>query len=381
MLTAAVCWTVFDPRTGAADQPALEPSVDLQVPTAPFTVDVAGGLRLVYELHATNMRREPIELQRVSVLATPGSAVLAELGAEELARRIGRPGLMPSAPDPLSVGPGQRAIVYFWIDVGSTRPEAVTHRLALSVGEPGGRRAIEVQGPRVPVPGVSPLVIGPPLAGGPWVALYDPLLMGGHRTTVIAVEGQARIPARFAIDWIRAPAPGGGAGKPNVPPDYNGFGADVLSVADARVAQVRDGQPDLDPGVSRPSQRPALSDESGNFVILDLGGSRFAVYEHLRAGSITVRPGQAVARGRRIGQLGSSGSTSIGPHLHFHVADANHTLAAEGMPFVFDRFDELGGYRSLDGLFAGEPWTPLAADRSSERRREHPPAVGVLRFK
>ena len=246
VLTAAVCWTVFDPYAGAkADEQSLEPSVDLQVPTAPATVDVAGGLRLVYELHATNMRREPIELQRVSVLATPGSAVLAELGAEELARRIGRPGLMPSAPDPLSVGPGQRAIVYFWIDVGSTRPEAVTHRLALSVGEPGGRRTIEVQGPRVPVPGVSQLVIGPPLAGGPWVALYDPLLMGGHRTTVIAVEGQARIPARFAIDWIRAPAPAGGAGKPNAPPDYNGFGADVLSVADARVAQVRDGQPDL----------------------------------------------------------------------------------------------------------------------------------------
>jgi hypothetical protein len=63
------------------------------------------------------------------------------------------------------------------------------------------------------------------------------------------------------------------------------------------------------------------------------------------------------------------------------VADANHTLAAEGRLFVFDRFDELGAYRSLDGLFAGEPWTPLAADRPSERRREHPPAVGVLRFK
>ncbi|VVB73250.1 Peptidase family M23 [uncultured archaeon] len=41
-------------------------------------------------------------------------------------------------------------------------------------------------------------------------------------------------------------------------------------------------------------------------------------YDHFRTGSITVRPGDTVTAGQKIGQVGSAGRSS-GPHLHFEV--------------------------------------------------------------
>ena len=78
--------------------------------------------------------------------------------------------------------------------------------------------------------------------------------------------------------------------------------------------------------------------------------------------------------------VGISGSTSAGPHLHFHVADANATLAAEGLPFVFRRFEHLGAYRSLEALLAGEPWIPAPATTPRIRQLQHPAPVGVIDF-
>jgi murein DD-endopeptidase MepM/ murein hydrolase activator NlpD len=138
--------------------------------------------------------------------------------------------------------------------------------------------------------------------------------------------------------------------------------------------------PDLAPGILAPPAPVPLERASGNYVALDLGDGRFAFYEHLRQGSIVARAGERVRRGQTIGQLGSSGSTSIGPHLHFHVADANAALAAEGLPFVIRRFEHLGAYSSLDAFRPGASWTPAPPGRAGVRRMEHPASVAVVRF-
>lgn len=54
----------------------------------------------------------------------------------------------------------------------------------------------------------------------------------------------------------------------------------------------------------------------GNTVRIDHGGGVVTVYAHLQR--CTVRPGQEVARGSRIGTVGSTGRTT-GPHLHYEL--------------------------------------------------------------
>jgi murein DD-endopeptidase MepM/ murein hydrolase activator NlpD len=117
---------------------------------------------------------------------------------------------------------------------------------------------------------------------------------------------------------------------------------------------------------------------AGNHIAIDVGGGRFAFYEHLRMGSVRVKAGQRVTRGQVIAQLGSSGSSSIGPHLHFHVSDASSTLAAEGMPFVFRQFTQVGRYASIMTLLSGERWLPSPA--AETRTLERPNPMTVIHF-
>jgi murein DD-endopeptidase MepM/ murein hydrolase activator NlpD len=116
---------------------------------------------------------------------------------------------------------------------------------------------------------------------------------------------------------------------------------------------------------------------SGNYVSLDLGAGRFAFYEHLKQGSVVVRPGDRVKRGQVVAQLGSSGSTSTGPHLHFHVADANSLLGAEGIPFVFERFEHVGAFTSIEAVPQGQRYVdaPPALEQNAR-----PSPNAVVRF-
>lgn len=66
--------------------------------------------------------------------------------------------------------------------------------------------------------------------------------------------------------------------------------------------------------------------------------------------SIKVKTGQKVKKGDAIASLGFTGQTT-GPHLHFHEADADSPLGAEGIPFVFEQFEILGSYADF-GILA-----------------------------
>jgi hypothetical protein len=90
-------------------------------------------------------------------------------------------------------------------------------------------------------------------------------------------------------------------------------GVAVRAAAAGVVKGARDGMPDLritDPGA------PALDGrDCGNGVLVDHGNGWETQYCHLRQGSVTVRPGDPVAQGGVLGQVGLSGRTEF-PHLH-----------------------------------------------------------------
>jgi murein DD-endopeptidase MepM/ murein hydrolase activator NlpD len=223
-------------------------------------------------------------------------------------------------------------------------------------------------------------VLDAPLRGRGWAAVYDPLLVGGHRTAIYTIEGRSRIPGRFAIDWIRLLPNGRLHTDPaSRPPDWNGFGAEVLAVKDARVAVAIDGRPDADQQ-GKPREAITAENAAGNYIVLDLDGGRFAFYEHLQQGSVRVKVGQRVARGEMIARVGSSGSVSSGPHLHFHVADAASPLGAEGVPFVLRQFRLRGAFASIAALVNGEASTPNSTSDAPVRALERPGPNVVMDF-
>ena len=104
------------------------------------------------------------------------------------------------------------------------------------------------------------------------------------------------------------------------------------------------------------------------WLFLEMGGGRYALYAHLRAGSIKVKPGDRVKLGQVMAHVGNSGNT-LAPHLHFHVMDAPVPLAANGLPYAIDAFTvtgTTGGTAAFDKAEADG--TPVALTRETPPR-------------
>lgn len=120
--------------------------------------------------------------------------------------------------------------------------------------------------------------------------------------------------------------------------NFWGFGQPVLAVADGEVTEIVNDIPDNLPGKLPPV---TVQNISGNHVIMRIAPDTYVMFAHLMQGSVSVRLHQQVKRGAQLAQVGNSGNTTAA-HLHFQVTDDNSALAAEGIPFIFDRFRFLG---------------------------------------
>jgi hypothetical protein len=365
----------------AQSQAAVYQSLQLSVPKSPTPVRTAGGTVLVYELHITNFTPDLLTLERVVVLDANGlRSSLGDYRGEELKMLIEIPGSRRAMSEKNLLAPGMRAVLYFWICLKDATeiPTAMKHQVFFKVA--GDSTSKSVGGGLATVLAAQPTTLDPPLRGGPWVAVYDPSITRGHRRVIFAIDGSARIPGRFAIDWIKESWAGKFARADSTKvANWYGYGEEVLAVKDSVVAATRDDVAEPESLVDGKSPPNSLKDASGNYVSLDLGKGVYAFYEHLKPGSITVRAGDHVRSGQVIGLLGYSGD-STGPHLHFHVSDANSPLAAEGIPYVFRGFEVLGSYKSMDAFAKGELWTPSLKGTTRQRRLELPEANSVLMF-
>jgi Peptidase family M23 len=380
LLLAALCGSM---ASWAQARKPLVQSVDIQIPVPPTPVRIAGKRHLAYELHLTNFRTIDVDLTRVEVTDADRKTSFADYGDLELAARLGRPGAGSEQPHRRRIGSGMRAVLYLWLALDDTvaTPARLQHRIEFDAIQPSGREHVVVEAGGPDLPPEPPVILDAPLRGGPWVALYDPSMVGGHRRAIYTIDGRARIPARFAIDWIRLDNDASRTrGDPSRAASWHGYGAEVLAVADAVVDDARDDMPDAE-SIGASQGPMALEKASGNYVCLDLGMGRHAFYEHLKNGSIRVKAGDRVERGQVIAQLGNTGSSSSGPHLHFHVSDANSTLAAEGLPYVLRSFDVLGAYETIGASESGERWKAAPQGVGGARTMELPAANVVVMFR
>ena len=363
-VAALVLGAVLGMTLSRVGESQMRESFDAQVPVAPSPAAIDGSRWLIYELHLTNFSREPLRLQKLDVLDDTHDRLLVSYGSQDVAARLAA--ISSSEIKDRIVAPGQRVIIYVEVPLPpGISTDSLRHRIEYA--SPDSTKVDHVLTGTVAVRTAPRLVLGPPLRGGPWAAIYRWEWPRGHRRMFYALDGSARVPGRFAIDWVLLDAQGHQfRGDPDLVANSLGYGVDVLAVASGRVADVRDGVLES----SRVSTNPAhpLEEAAGNFVSLDLGDGRFAVYEHLRPNSIRVARGERVRRGQVLASLGFSGD-STGPHLHFHVADGASPLRSEGLPFVFERFTQLGYFEDL-----------TKTTQSDFRRRERPAPNAVVMF-
>lgn len=356
----------------SAQAPKPVPAV-MEIPFAPIPVRAINKMYLAYELHVTNFSRGNLVLTCVEVLADDARASsLANYRDAELLKRLAVIGGTPESQEKNVIGGGQRAIVYLLITAdGSSVPGALRHRLSFKpidaeTAASADNKEQIVEGMRVAVRNEKPLVIGSPLHGR-WIAANGLSNDTGHRRSIIPIDGQARIPQRFAADWIKLGDDGLIArnGDLSQNANYYTYGAEALAVADGVVVGVKDGIPENVPQTKARAVPITLETIAGNYVLLDIGGGRFALYAHFQPNSLKVKAGDKVKIGQILGLVGNSGNSDL-PHLHFHIADAASPLAGEGVPFVFKSFVMQGAVKSNVEVVKGG----FKPDAGAENKRQ-----------
>jgi hypothetical protein len=357
-IAAPVLIALFLAMPGLAREGAVLTPLILAVENAPVPFRGSdGNTHLVYELFVTNFSSGSAAVEGVEILS--GDTVLAQLDAAAVGGRLQPAGQRESTG---TLAPGMQALLFLHVTLAPNAPlpEKLSHHIAARISAaPSGRQEMRESGGEILVRKSDVVTIGPPLAGTRFIAGDSCCDASRHTRAALPVDGRVVIAQRFAVDWEQLDGAGRiYAGAQSEPKNYTIYDKEVLAVKDATVVSVLDGLPDQPPG--KMPEGISVEDADGNSIVLDLGGGRYALYAHLRAGSIKVKPGDQVKLGQVMARVGNSGNT-IAPHLHFHVMDAPVPLAANGLPYAIDAFTitgTTGGTAAFDKAEADG--TPLA---------------------
>lgn len=200
----------------------------------------------------------------------------------------------------------------------------------------------------------EPIEIAAPVRGR-WSALNSP----ADRVPSHGVQGYGQA---YAIDLVYEPVepphrPKFAAWRPFARParEFPGFGQPVYAVAAGTVVRTSGWQRDhwsrnsslglvylIVEGLFR--ELTGAGRILGNHLVIDLdkppgpptapARGTYALYAHLKRGSIAVKPGDRVTEGQVIAVSGNSGNSSE-PHLHFQLMDHPHASIAAGLPMRF----------------------------------------------
>jgi hypothetical protein len=341
----------------------------------PAIIKIEGKPTAYYELHVKNVSQDTLNVSKIEVRDLDDSTSVFSVDKDNLQKRISSTSDHTSGSACILL-PETSIVIYLEFTTQSDKSFVqLNHQIEYEIIRNDKFRSTDIHHFISNVSNTKLIKLGRPLRQGPWAAVYDPSWQRGHRRVYYTVNGVARIPGRFAIDFIKMDSQGQYAkGDENIIENWYGYGNDVLAVSDGVVASMRDSFPES----ATLSEHPQyFADKaSGNYISLKIGDDKFVFYEHLKPGSILVKPGEKVKGGDVIGSLGFTGQTT-GPHLHLHVADKDSLLGAEGLPFVFDNFTLLGRYSDFDN-FGKRPWSP--GDSSSVIANEMPPSNSVIKF-
>ncbi|WPR77377.1 M23 family metallopeptidase [Algoriphagus sp. NG3] len=354
----------------AQEDPAV---ISMQVPFISSYIVKKEEPTVYYELHLTNHSKYPVQVDKVEVLnPKKKSAEFFTSDKEDLKSRFSEKGFTKEN-EAIFLMPESTGVVYLEYGIYTRSNLNIKHQITFSSQ---GKSYTNIGG-KVKINFKKPVILGAPLKDGLWAAIHNPTWQRGHRRVFYTVDGETRIPGRFAIDFMKVDENGKTAtGDKNMVVNWYGFNADVLAVSDGIISSVRNDFIDSEKLDRHPRYNSLKA--TGNYISLSIGNNNYVFYEHLKAGSIRVKPGQKVKKGEVIASLGFTGQAT-GPHLHFHVANKNSPLGAEGLPFVFENFTLLGMYDDFNS-FGIKPWVDLELNYCPQQSNEYPPPNSVLLF-
>lgn len=345
--------------TSAAEAPAQATPVLASVLAAPIPVPASDGkVHLAYELQLINPLSDDVTVTSLSVKS--GGEDLLTLAGDKLAYWMRALGNNDTPTTTLT--PGRAGLV--WLDVvldaGAPVPTELSHTVVVNLSKPMPPLLPATMTSDVAPVTVStqkPAVISPPLDGPNWLNANNCCDMTSHRKAMNPINGQLWAAERYAIDYLQLGADGKVVnGDPAKLESYPFFGADIHAVADGPVVAVLDGLPEQVAG--KAATGLTLEQYAGNHIVQDIGGGNYALYAHLKTGSVEVKPGDQLSTGQVFASLGNTGNTDA-PHLHFHVMSTPDPLRSNGLPFVFNKF-------KLDGRLASqEALGPLLEGQSA----------------
>jgi hypothetical protein len=341
-----------------------------------------GVFHLAYELVLTNTTPANARVTMVQISDARTHQALLTLTGPTLAANMDR--LTAGIVGTPSTTIAGSAVGIVWLDVrtGSQAlvPRMLEHRVVASVGPTVSDAVVA----RVPTRRQPPIVLGPPVSAGTWLASEGCCSDDTHhRRGVAPINGELLVPQRFAIDWFLLDDQNRTwIGDPAVLSSYLSYGKRVLAAAGGTVVDAQDGLAEQQP--PEPPPVPPIADTLGNHVTIRVRPGVFLLYGHLQTGSVRVRRGRPVRRGQILGLIGNSGNSTT-PHLHFQVITTPTFFPTDSPPFRFARFDLVGQLteRIWDDNLGLQPTgaLPIApAQDAGRRQREMPLDRNVIVF-
>ncbi|HET9930513.1 MAG TPA: peptidoglycan DD-metalloendopeptidase family protein, partial [Polyangiaceae bacterium] len=283
---------------------------------------------LLYETFIENTGTTDVTLERLDVFAPGDPTPLVTYtrdNADNVVFPVNTTTLEPFAP-------GAIAIVFVDVPVTRRVPQRLVQRVTATSAQ-GPKRGSVLE---VPVDREPAITLRLPLERPRLIDLGG-CCDGAHSRAAMQFSDGIFVAQRFAIDFVQLSETGVETfrGDPKVNSNYFLYGADVRAARAGQIVAVHDGMSENTPTEPLPTFDPNTA--AGNYVIEKFDEQHFALYAHLRPGSIRVAVGDRVGAGCVLGAVGNTGN-SFEPHLHFHVMDRASPLDANGLPYVFDEF-------------------------------------------
>jgi hypothetical protein len=246
--------------------------------------------------------------------------------------------------------------------VGVT-PEEV--RATATLGGASGENTVTAN---VPVKSyMSPISYRAPL-DGQWMMQAIPGIQSHHRLNPST---------EFAMDFFKLGSDGHvRRAESRDAASFYGFGAPVRAAADGTVVRViADQVQDRAALIRKPGEaadtfykrvdefhlqkmkRNFAAANAGNLVTIrheKNGVTEYSSYGHLKSGSVRVKPGDRVAQGEIVGEVGDTGD-SAAVHLHFQINAGPDAFTSMSLPVTFanmrsvDGNDEMGRLVTTEG--------------------------------